>query len=346
MDKDMALPLLKEGIAAAKAKNKAAAYPLLKEAAELDPDNEMGWLWLAGVSETPQEAIVCLERVLQINPFNEHALSGWKWAQAKIKEAGGGLEEKQDQVWHCPLCLSSLPAETDKCPDCGAVLTLTDLDGLLGNASANRTKLLEAIDRYGPSSGADGDFDAHYNLALAHLNLRQLGEAIAHLRAALIKRPDDSALQAKVGDLSRRLEDEEAATRKDEEQRTVLVVDDSPTICKLVEITLQKQGFHVITAADGFEGLAKISEGLPDLILLDITMPRMDGYQFCKTLKGSPATKDIPVIMLSGKDGFFDKVKGRMVGSSDHIVKPFRPDELVKFVADHIDHTRRQRSLA
>jgi twitching motility two-component system response regulator PilG len=112
----------------------------------------------------------------------------------------------------------------------------------------------------------------------------------------------------------------------------ILVVDDSPTVCKLVVITLEKHGYRVVTAADGLEGLARIQDELPDLVLLDITMPRMDGYQLCKVVKGSEETKHIPVVMLSGKDGFFDKVRGRMVGSTGYITKPFDPDTLLRAV--------------
>lgn len=345
MSKDQALPKLKEGIAAAKARNKAIAYPLLKEAAELDPDNEMCWLWLAGVTETPQEALIYLERVLKINPFNKHALTGWKWAQDRIKETCHGPDEEKDEGWHCPLCLAAFPAQIDKCTECGAVLALSDLDVLLNNATVDRAKMLEVIDRYQPSVESDGDFDTHYDLVLAHLNLRQFSEATVHLRKAISIRPDDPVLQTTLEDLSLRLGDVATPAEEGREQGTVLVVDDSPTVRKLVEITLEKHGFHVIGASDGLEGLARISEVLPDVVLVDITMPRMDGYQLCKTLKGGAATKDIPVIMLSGKDGFFDKVKGRMVGSSDYITKPFRPDELVKFVADHLDQKRERRPV-
>jgi twitching motility two-component system response regulator PilG len=119
---------------------------------------------------------------------------------------------------------------------------------------------------------------------------------------------------------------------------TILVVDDSPTVCKLVCITLEKRGYQVITASNGLEALARINDRLPDLILLDITMPRMDGYQLCKIVKGNQGTKCIPVIMLTGKDGFIDRVRGRMAGSTDYITKPFAPDTLLQAVEKLFDH--------
>ncbi|HEX9925927.1 MAG TPA: response regulator [Anaerolineae bacterium] len=127
------------------------------------------------------------------------------------------------------------------------------------------------------------------------------------------------------------------AAGEETSQSIILVVDDSPTICRLVATTLEKRGFEVLTAADGMEALAKLNERLPDLILLDITMPRLDGYQLCKIIKGNAATKDTPVIMLSGKDGFFDKVKGRMAGAVGYITKPFKPHTLLETVNKHLD---------
>jgi len=119
-------------------------------------------------------------------------------------------------------------------------------------------------------------------------------------------------------------------------RRIVLIVDDSPTICRLVTTTLQKKGYQVYTAADGMDALAKMNELIPSLILLDITMPRLDGYQLCKIIKSNKDLRNTPVVMLSGKNGLLDKVKGRMAGASDYITKPFNPNTLVKTVMKHV----------
>ena len=116
------------------------------------------------------------------------------------------------------------------------------------------------------------------------------------------------------------------------------MVDDSPTICKLVSLTLEKHGYRVITAASGLEALAKLNDGLPSLILLDITMPGIDGYQLCRIIRGNQETASIPVVMLTGKDGFFDKVKGRIAGSTEYITKPFNPEALLRAVERHSIH--------
>jgi twitching motility two-component system response regulator PilG len=123
-----------------------------------------------------------------------------------------------------------------------------------------------------------------------------------------------------------------AAPLHRKQENTVLVVDDSPTVRKIVAVTLERQGYRVLSASGAIEALARINEALPDLILLDIAMPHMDGYQLCKLIKGNTLTKSVPVVMLSGKDGFFDKVRGRMNGATHYITKPFEPATLVEAV--------------
>ena len=127
-----------------------------------------------------------------------------------------------------------------------------------------------------------------------------------------------------------------AAVHNPGEGVSVLVVDDSPTVRKLVTMTLEKNGFTVGAAPDGVVALKSIAEMKPRLILLDITMPRLGGYQLCKLIKKHESTKHIPVIMLSGKDGMFDKVRGKFVGCDDYITKPFDPEELVSKVTTQL----------
>ena len=110
----------------------------------------------------------------------------------------------------------------------------------------------------------------------------------------------------------------------------VMVVDDSNTIRKTVETILNKNGCQVITAIDGYDALAKIADSRPDLIFIDIMMPRLDGYQTCALVKNNPEFRGTPVVMLSSKDGLFDKAKGRIVGSDQYLTKPFSKDELLE----------------
>ena len=109
----------------------------------------------------------------------------------------------------------------------------------------------------------------------------------------------------------------------------VLVVDDSNTIRRSAEIFLKQGGHEVLLAEDGFDALAKVNDFQPQLIFCDILMPRLDGYQTCAIIKRNPRFSSVPVIMLSSKDGVFDKARGRMVGSQDYLTKPFTKDQLL-----------------
>ena len=115
----------------------------------------------------------------------------------------------------------------------------------------------------------------------------------------------------------------------------VLVIDDSNTIRRSAEIFLKQGGHEVLLAEDGFDALAKVSDHRPDVIFCDILMPRLDGYQTCAIIKRNPEFASVPVIMLSSKDGLFDKARGRMVGSQDYLTKPFTKDQLLQAVYLH-----------
>jgi twitching motility two-component system response regulator PilG len=114
--------------------------------------------------------------------------------------------------------------------------------------------------------------------------------------------------------------------------RKVMVIDDSNTIRRSAEIFLTQAGCQVILAQDGFEALAKINDHQPVIIFCDILMPRLDGYQTCALIKRSPRFSKTPVVMLSSKDGLFDRARGRMVGSSEYLTKPFTKDSLLMAV--------------
>ena len=117
----------------------------------------------------------------------------------------------------------------------------------------------------------------------------------------------------------------------------ILVVDDSKTIRRTAETLLSKEGCQVFTAIDGFDALSKIADHQPDLIFVDIMMPRLDGYETCSLIKHNKTFKGTPVIMLSSKDGLFDRARGRIVGSEQYLTKPFTKDELLGAISNQIN---------
>jgi twitching motility two-component system response regulator PilG len=119
----------------------------------------------------------------------------------------------------------------------------------------------------------------------------------------------------------------------------IMLIDDSRTIRRSAETMLNREGCEVITANDGFEALALIHKHEPDLIFVDIMMPRLDGYQTCAIIKNNARFQKVPVVMLTSKDGLFDKARGRIVGSDQYLTKPFTRDELLAAVRDQIKHS-------
>lgn len=120
----------------------------------------------------------------------------------------------------------------------------------------------------------------------------------------------------------------------------VVVIDDSKTIRRSAETLLKKEGCEVITATDGFEALAKVADHRPDIIFVDIMMPRLDGYQTCALIKRNQNFKKTPVIMLSSKDGLFDRARGRIVGSEQYLTKPFTREDLLDAIKRHVTKIR------
>ena len=117
----------------------------------------------------------------------------------------------------------------------------------------------------------------------------------------------------------------------------VMVIDDSKTIRRTAETLLVREGCEVVTATDGFEALSKIADQNPQIIFVDIMMPRLDGYQTCALIKNNQTFKSVPVIMLSSKDGLFDKARGRIVGSEEYLTKPFSREELLGAIRKYVN---------
>ena len=113
-----------------------------------------------------------------------------------------------------------------------------------------------------------------------------------------------------------------------------MIVDDSPTIRKILGLSLERAGYKVIAEPDGESAIERLLQVVPDLILLDIAMPKLDGYEVCKRIKQDPRTAGVPVIMLSGKGAFFDKVKGHMAGATEYLTKPFETPVVLSVVSN------------
>lgn len=249
------------------------------------------------------------------------------------------LESKVEMV-ACGFCDASNDANSLVCYSCRAILTLSDLEMILANQESDKEMIGNAIFQMeAERENRELNSDELKQIALGYLNIGNLPKGLSYLNEAVKMNPDDFVLSGQINSLKIRhseIEKQKDAQEGMPKNLTILVVDDSATVRKLISGKLEKTGHAVVSAIDGVDALEKIKDMVPDLVLLDINMPRMDGYQVCKMIRSNDATKDVPVVMISGKDGFFDKVRGRMAGTTGYITKPFGPETLMKTVETYI----------
>lgn len=250
-------------------------------------------------------------------------------------------EEPKIEV-RCNFCSSELDSNQFECHSCGSVLTLSDIEKLLAAAPVQPEAIRDAVQNM-ESEWKTREFSCEeaQQLAIGHFNLKNHELGFAYLQEASRFEPNNvilssqiNALQIRLDEIKRHNEDVAAMPKG----RSILVVDDSATVRKLISNKLEKSGHVVSCAEDGVEAMEWIENNKPDLVLLDIAMPRMDGYQVCKLIRSNDATKDVPVVMISGKDGFFDKVRGRMAGTTGYITKPFGPETLMRALDTYLVH--------
>lgn len=240
----------------------------------------------------------------------------------------------------CPFCIAPNDSQSFECGNCRASLSLSDIESLLSNQRANHEVIQEAVTQ----------MEAEWNLrefseqeltalGIGHFNLHNYESGIKYLEEAVRQNPNNVILAGQLNTIAIRLDEMRRQFEVHDAMpkgKTILVVDDSPTVRKLISGKLEKSGHSVICAIDGVDALERLGECTPDLVLLDITMPRMDGYEVCKQIRSNPAGKELPVVMISGKDGFFDKVRGRMAGTTGYITKPFGPETLMKALETYL----------
>ena len=228
-------------------------------------------------------------------------------------------------VWLCPLCegenINSVSG-VNKCRRCGALQEIDDIWALAENRGVDEALVAKGAEKWLERLIAGPNVEAHLNVARAYLNLNRSAEAVRHIEKACELRPTDGQLRTVLEALGAR--------------KLVLAVDDSQTLRRLISVSLERKGYRVVTAEDGIQALIKLAEHTPSLVLLDISMPKMDGYEVCKLIKRNQTLKRVPVLMLSGKDGILDKIKGRLAGAAGYISKPFDIATLLQALDRHL----------
>lgn len=308
------------------------------------PKDLTGWIWLSRIADNMKAKLVILQNASIISAKSVHVVRELR--RLKLARAAGCPEA--GVVLNCPFCWTPVLEHFAACPYCKAYLVI-EKTLFKGNRNVIQEMMEEAIHRYIKIVLVEEDVKALYNLSLAYLNLGKWEDALDPLYKIRKLVPSDSFYKQQLTllldhmatlDLSTENEIEGIALLDDNAQeavrKRVLVVEDSATTRKVIKIILQQEGIEVIEAKDGIEALAKFNELIPDLVLLDIIMPGVDGYQVLATMKKSYSLKKIPVIMLTSRDSLFDRMKGKMSRSNEYLTKPFTPELLMAKVKKYL----------
>ena len=295
--------LLREAVACAKNREKADARTLCLEATTIDPDDARAWTALVRLAETHGDAIEPLRHLLRLTPDRPGIREGLAKAIKADARAitTAGRKREAEARWREAIEIDDHDAEA------WVALASVAAD------EVTVRRAMETAARLDPANPT----------------------VVAWIARRQTPAPKPAATAAAATTAAAAARPATPKSAKGHAHGTVMVVDDSATIRKILAITLEGAGYTVVAEPDGEHALARLADVVPDVILLDITMPKLDGYEVCKEIKKNERTANVPVVMLSGKDGFFDKVKGRVAGASEYITKPFQAPAVLAVIASH-----------
>jgi twitching motility two-component system response regulator PilG len=340
--------LLNQAIRRAEIGDPKAAQQILTTLLRSDSKNGQGWLWYSRTATVMKTIQTAVKNAGLVAPGDQEIA---REAQKIHKAVELGYQEAET-VGHCLFCWTPLRQGSQVCPFCHGHQLITT-QTFKAREEADPILIEQAFQRYTKIALLNKDNTlAHYHLALAHVNLGQWDEALDQLYKVRNLEPDNQSyseelkllldhmanLESVSGEELAEVEEEfhEQLVKADNTSKTILVAEDSATTRKVIKMALTNEGFEVIEAKDGIEAITRFNEVLPNLVLLDIIMPGMDGYQVLAVLKKNKNFKDIPVIMLTAKDSLLDKFKGRMSGSDEYLTKPFKPEELLAKIRKYL----------
>jgi len=309
--------------------------------------NPIGWLWYSRIIVTLKSIETSLNNAVRFSPDDPEIAEDIK----KLNLAKENITT--DNVRRCPFCWSPVALKAVQCLYCRSHL-LIHSRFFKSQRNADPDILNKAIERYTKVIGREKNINAHYYLSMAHLNLDHWEEALNLLHKTVNLDPDKKIFSEQLRVLLNYMASRESTCDNlpipnsltepetdvkieiSPKKKRILVVEDSPTTRKVIAITLGQKGYEIIEASDGLEALSMLNEGKPDLILLDIILPKMDGYKILEIIKKNTDFKNIPVIMLTSRDGMLSKLKGRFAGSTAYLTKPFEPSNLVETIEKYI----------
>lgn len=363
-------PLLTDTASAIAAGDRELAQQEIESVMSENTDCPTAWLMRAFTSESMSECETAISRALDLDPNNETAIAGLNWfhgIQALAEWQIGAARQAEEAARQAELERqaelkrqaeeeaarkaelerqaeeAARQAELERQAEESARLAELERQAELQRQAEEAARLAELerqaeIQRQAAEAARQAEIERQAQteqLAESKTDeeLDRLQQEVETLAGEVQQEVEMPTAVAESNQSGKPVSGEERSSS----QSLILAVDDSPTVRKLVSLTLGANGFEVLTAADGIEALNILSDTLPDLILCDINMPRLGGYKLCKFVKKHERTQSIPVVMLSGKDGVFDKMRGKLNGCDDFISKPFESEELVAKIREHLE---------
>lgn len=305
MAQPVAVGLLREAMAAARANDTPRARELVKEATRLDPGNENAWLWLAGISDAPQDALAAYERVLALNPANDKAKAGIRPVRLQVGIAAARAKDLPTARRLLRAVVADDPEQEQ------GWVWLAGVSESIPDAIAHLNRALAV----NPNSAV-----AKKGLDYYHAKLRGGGGTDFHAEPPSGKMPlPDPALPTPPP----------AAPLEPPRPQVVLAVEPSRTLRKIIGLCLADDGLTLAEAGDGIEAVEKLKEdGPPAVIVAAATLPGIDGYELCRLVRKHPDTAPVPVVLLTDRDGLRERVWARRAGADAHLPKPLRPAAL------------------
>jgi twitching motility two-component system response regulator PilG len=344
--------ILFQAIRNAESGNIKLAQQALSKILKINPKNSRAWLWYSRTVDNFKAINIALKNASIISPNDSEITEELQ----KIKSAASSGCEESSNLKHCPFCWAPAREEDATCHFCNAYMDIQEdfFHAMFFSSSKKEPQpkiILESFQRFTKATILDREnATAHFFLAMAHINLNQWDEALEELKQAQNIAPANNPYQKQLEILSDFMDDLDTFVTKDdlkeaipvtqeapkEQDKIIMVVEDSSTTRTIIKRMLTAEGYDVVEARDGVEAITKFIEKTPDLILLDIIMPGMDGYQTLATLKKDHNLNNIPVIMLTAKDSLIDKLKGKMSGLTEYLTKPFNALDLMKKIRVHL----------
>jgi twitching motility two-component system response regulator PilG len=339
--------LLYQAIRRAEAGEDKMAQQMLATLLKQNPRNVDAWLWYSRVTDNIKAVEAAMENAKILARDNPRIIA----EAQKLQTAFANGCPKSGKIRHCPFCWTPYLDQPETCPHCRGYFLISPRMLRDQKKPAKLDIFTQAIHRYTKIILVEKKHHVHFCLALAHINCSHWEEGLDQLYKTKKLAPENELYREQLRLLLDHMANVElpmpgksaehqsartAAVGEGRKNKIVLVVEDSATTRKVIAVILKHEGFDVVEAKDGIEALARFNEITPDLVLLDIIMPGMDGYQVLSTMKHNENFKKIPVIMLTARDGLIDKVKGKMSGCSEYLTKPFTPEELLNKIKKYL----------